>query len=430
MAFAGPAEQSRLTVFFRLIMLIPQVIVLYFVGLAAEIIGVIGWFGALFTGRLPGFAADFLAGYLRWQSRVTAYGILLTGQYPPYTLDDADYPVRLAVTPGRLNRLAVFFRLVLAIPAAIVLGLLAYGAFTVVLFVAWLIVLIRGSMPVPLHQAYCAALRYHTRFYAYFFMLTAEYPSGLFGDTPQLGAAGMPPVAPEAAGPPDAPADAAPQTLPYASDQVPPLAYGSPPQPYEGQPQPYEGQAFGYGAPAAAGWPMAAAPQWPLVLSTGAKRLVGMFLGLGVLLVVVYVILFAVVLNTAVSTATAINDSTAAYATFSSSASSFATTTTSCQSQAQPLPCVTAADRQIAQALGTFAQSIRNINMPTAASSAAAGKLASAATQAQQALQQLGGATSVGQYQQIIQSTHLQDLLNQVDQDYLNLGKSLGATTS
>jgi len=105
--FAGPAPQSRLTVLVRILMVIPQLVVVWLLGVAALVIVIIGWFGALFTGRLPVFAADFLTGYLRWLTRVYAYVFLLTDQYPPFSLDDADYPVRVAVMPGQLNRLAV-----------------------------------------------------------------------------------------------------------------------------------------------------------------------------------------------------------------------------------------------------------------------------------------------------------------------------------
>src|SRR6266849_10035563 len=76
--FARPAPQRRLTVFFRLIMVIPQYIVLYALNIAALVVLVISWFAALFTGQVPAGLADFLAGYLRWSSRVAAYISLLT----------------------------------------------------------------------------------------------------------------------------------------------------------------------------------------------------------------------------------------------------------------------------------------------------------------------------------------------------------------
>ncbi len=183
-AFAGPTPQSRVTVAFRIFMAIPQLIVLWLLGIAAMVITIIGWFGALFTGRRPVFAADFLTGYLRWLSRVYPYNYLLTDVYPPFTLDDADYPVRLAVMPGRLNRLAVLFRFFLLIPCWIVQAVVTYGALTIFLFVTWLIVLVQGQMPDAIYQGLAAVLRYQVRTLGFAVMLTSAYPGGLFGDPP------------------------------------------------------------------------------------------------------------------------------------------------------------------------------------------------------------------------------------------------------
>src|SRR6516165_12305140 len=151
-AFAGSAPQSRLTVLIRLLMAIPHFVVLWALAIAAYVVVIIGWFGALFTGRLPSFAADYLAGFVRWQTRVFGYVILLTDVYPPFTLDDADYPIRVAVRPGRLNRLAVLFRFILLIPAMVVQAVVTFGAYTIGLFVTWLIMLISGRMPDALYQ--------------------------------------------------------------------------------------------------------------------------------------------------------------------------------------------------------------------------------------------------------------------------------------
>src|SRR5215472_9457242 len=81
-AAAGPARQSRATVAFRIILIVPHLVVLYFLGVAASVVAFIGWFGALFTGHLPDFAASFLSGYVRWYCRVGSYLLLLTGEYP------------------------------------------------------------------------------------------------------------------------------------------------------------------------------------------------------------------------------------------------------------------------------------------------------------------------------------------------------------
>jgi hypothetical protein len=182
-AFAGPAPQSRLTVLFRGFMVIPHLFIVWALAVAAYVIAMIGWFGALVTGRLPVFAADYLTGFLRWQTRVFGYAVLLTDAYPPFTPEDADYPIGVALRPGRLNRLAVLFRIVLLIPAWIVQSVITYGAFTVVAFVSWLIVLASGRLPGSLHAALAAAVRYQTRVLGYALMLTSAYPGDLFGDS-------------------------------------------------------------------------------------------------------------------------------------------------------------------------------------------------------------------------------------------------------
>ena len=112
--------ERRLTVLVRIILAVPHLIVLYVLSIASEVVALICWFAALFTGRLPAGLADFQVGYLRWLTRFSAYLSLLTDVYPPFELAEADYPVQLRAQPGQLNRLAVLFRIILVIPAAIV----------------------------------------------------------------------------------------------------------------------------------------------------------------------------------------------------------------------------------------------------------------------------------------------------------------------
>ena len=110
MWYAGTAPQRRLTVGFRIILAIPQLIVLYFLSIAAGIVLVIGWFAALFMGRLPEWVHSFISGVVRWTTRVYAYMYLLTDRYPQFSLDDEDYPARpILPAPGPLNRWTVLF---------------------------------------------------------------------------------------------------------------------------------------------------------------------------------------------------------------------------------------------------------------------------------------------------------------------------------
>ena len=78
---------SRLTTFLRPLLIIPQWIVLYFICIAASIVIFIVWWAILFTGRYPRWAFNFVAGYVRWYTRVSGYYCLLTDKYPPFSLE-------------------------------------------------------------------------------------------------------------------------------------------------------------------------------------------------------------------------------------------------------------------------------------------------------------------------------------------------------
>jgi hypothetical protein len=81
-------NRNRLTTFWpiRYILAIPHLIVLAVLGFAAEIVLLIAWVAALITGSVPAGMHNFLVGVLRWNTRVTAYFILLTDEYPPFSL--------------------------------------------------------------------------------------------------------------------------------------------------------------------------------------------------------------------------------------------------------------------------------------------------------------------------------------------------------
>ena len=225
MTFGRPVPQRRVTVFFRPILAIPQLVVLYFLNIAASILVFLGWFAALFTGRLPESFAEFILGYMRWRIRVEAYLFLLTDQYPPFSLQpEAGYPIDVAVQTGRLNRLAVLFRYFIAIPAAIAVGMLGVGL-GIFWIVTWVATLIKGEVPRALFEANAAALRFAYRLTAFFFMLTSFYPAGVMGDE---GLAG-PGAAPPPAYPPPPPAYSPP---PPAYSPPPPATYPPPPPAY------------------------------------------------------------------------------------------------------------------------------------------------------------------------------------------------------
>jgi Domain of unknown function (DUF4389) len=416
-AFAGPAPQSRLTVLIRALMVIPHIVVLWALAIAAYVVVIIGWFGALFTGRLPGFAADFLTGFVRWQARVFGYAILLTDVYPPFTLEDADYPIRVAVRPGRLNRLAVLFRFFLLIPAWIVASVVSYGAFTLVQFVSWLIVLISGQMPDALYQALAAALRYQLRVSGFTFMLTSAYPSGLYGD--QI-AAGTAEPQPGFGGQPGYGAQ------PGYGQQA---GYGDPqgwvtqtpgdPQGWAIQ-QPGYGQQAGYGVPPV----VTGFGSWWLVLSSKARTLVTAFIVLGVVFAAAEGFVQAAFTNNVVGTAEAVNQLQSDFTPVNATINGIPAKVKACNGQ---LACVTQLDRSVAGTLNNFGAQVRGIAMPSGQASSDAADLASTTSHAASIFAALGAATSVNQYQSIgnAESNELQQSLEQIYTDYNALGTAL-----
>lgn len=85
--FAPEAKRSRLTIFFRILLAIPQMIVLWLVVIAAEVVVFVCWFAVIILGRWPAGMQNFVLGVLRWSARVNAYTSLLTDKYPPFSLE-------------------------------------------------------------------------------------------------------------------------------------------------------------------------------------------------------------------------------------------------------------------------------------------------------------------------------------------------------
>jgi hypothetical protein len=174
-------QRSRLTVFFRLFLVIPHVIVLAFYAIGVFFAEIIAWFAALFTGRVPLSLHDFIDGYLRYSTRVLAYAHILADPFPPFG-SGGSYPVDVEVDPPvSQNRLTVFFRGLLALPCLIVLYPLQI-ALNLVAIGNWFVALVTGGVPGGLQSLGMFCLRFQTRTNAYLLLLTPRYPA--FGDTP------------------------------------------------------------------------------------------------------------------------------------------------------------------------------------------------------------------------------------------------------
>jgi hypothetical protein len=168
-------RRSRLTVFFRLLLAIPHLIVLYVLGIVVEFLLFFAWLIALVLGRLPYGLHGFLAWYLRYFTRVTAYLLLLADPWPPFS--SAPYPIDVRVEPPRpQNRLTVLVRVILAIPALILTTVFRLVNTLAAIF-GWFYCLALGRMHQGMRDLSAWMLRYEAQTYAYLFLLTSRYPS-------------------------------------------------------------------------------------------------------------------------------------------------------------------------------------------------------------------------------------------------------------
>ena len=192
-----PEQLDRVTTFFRLIWTIPIGIIFALLAatgdietltatgerVSADAGGILaGLAGAtalmiVFRQRYPRWWFDFARELVRFSTRVGAYLVLLTDQYPS-TVEaqsvhlEIDYPD----VEQDLNRWLPLVKWFLVIPHVIVLVVLAIIAFIAVVF-AWFAILLTGRYPKGLFDFVVGVGRWGLRVQAYAFLLvTDRYP--------------------------------------------------------------------------------------------------------------------------------------------------------------------------------------------------------------------------------------------------------------
>jgi len=169
-------KRSRLTVFFRWLLVIPHVVWIYLWGVAAGFAVIVAWFAALFTGRVPTGLHNFNAGFVRYSTRVTGYLFLLANPWPPWS-SSMPYPIDVRIDPpANQSRLSVLFRIVLAIPALLLVYVFR-AVNQIVAVIAWFYCLAVGRMHEGMRNLSAWLLRYEVQTYAYVMLLTSRYPS-------------------------------------------------------------------------------------------------------------------------------------------------------------------------------------------------------------------------------------------------------------
>ena len=157
------------------ILAIPHYVVLAFLWIAFMLLTIVAGFSILFTGRYPRGIFDFNVGVLRWGWRVSfyAFSAIGTDQYPPFTLQDVDYPARFDVAyPERLSQGLVLVKWwLLAIPHYLIVGLFTSG------LIWWASDLGDGDMVLQIGGGLIGLLVLIAGFALLF---TGRYPQGLF----------------------------------------------------------------------------------------------------------------------------------------------------------------------------------------------------------------------------------------------------------
>jgi len=173
---ADDLRRNRLTVFFRLLLAIPHLVWLLLWGIVTALAWIANWFATLFAGKSPDGLHNFIATYLRYQTHVYAYVLLIADPFPGFG-GQPGYPIDLEVAPPeRQNRWTVAFRLILAIPAFVIAGIMQYLNRALAIF-SWVVALVLGRLPEGLRNFAAFALRYEQQTAAYAGLLTQRYPS-------------------------------------------------------------------------------------------------------------------------------------------------------------------------------------------------------------------------------------------------------------
>jgi hypothetical protein len=122
-----PEQRSRgwaalgVTVFLKALALLPHAICLVVLSIVQLVVAFVAQVVVAVTGQYPPGMFDFVAGVLRWSTRVGTFFLSLNDRYPPFSLQpDPSYPSDLVIVrPARSSRLYALFTVIVEVVVVI-----------------------------------------------------------------------------------------------------------------------------------------------------------------------------------------------------------------------------------------------------------------------------------------------------------------------
>ena len=177
LSVAGDLQRWRLTVALRWLLALPHLVVLALWTYVLIPVLVVNWLIALVRGRPAVGLTAWCARFVRFQTHTYAYVYFVADRYPPFRGWYGTYPVDLAIDPsGPQARWKTLFRILLAIPAYVLMTVLQYVLLAVALLGA-VYALVMGRYPRGFRDLSAYTLRYTAQTWGYLVLLTDRYPT-------------------------------------------------------------------------------------------------------------------------------------------------------------------------------------------------------------------------------------------------------------
>lgn len=181
-------ERNRVTALFRIILAVPVLIFVSSfspsaafsdeaVGIFAGLLALPAGLAIVFRQVYPSYVLVFNEALLSLQTRVDAYLVLLTDEYPSIEENDVVSVTFPEVDAKQLNRWLPLIKWLLALPLYLV-GIVYFIYAALLTLLGWFSILITGNYPEVCAEGVVGTIAYWNRVVGYAFLLvTDEYPT-------------------------------------------------------------------------------------------------------------------------------------------------------------------------------------------------------------------------------------------------------------